>query len=207
MTHCENVVCTVFQTATLDTAGTSGWDPAIAIGADGLAIVAHYDTTNRDLRVTHCQSVACSSATSRAVDTAGDVGSDAAIMIGADQRPLIAHSDLTTRGLRLTHCADATCGAATSVSLPQGQEPLLAPGPGGVPTLAFFRRFTDVELMLGRCADARCTDVPAAVVSTGTPSGRGISMAIDRDGLPVVAHYNVATGMLGVTRCGTVTCR
>ena len=207
VTHCENVVCTVFRTFTLDTAGTTGWDPAIAVGADGLAIVAHYDGTNGDLRVTHCQNVACSSATSLTVDASGNVGSDAAIMIGADQRPLIAHTDLTTRGVRLTHCDDATCSAATSVTLPQGQEPMLVPGPGGAPTLAFYRRFADYELMLGRCADSRCSDAPVTLVPTGAPSGRGISMAIDRDGLPVIAHYNVSTGMLRVTRCGTVTCR
>ncbi|MCC6989262.1 MAG: hypothetical protein IT181_09710, partial [Acidobacteria bacterium] len=207
VTHCENVVCTVFRTFAVDTAGTSGWDPAIAIGADGLAIVAHYDAANGDLRVTHCQNVACSSATSRTVEASGNVGSDAAIVIGADQRPLIAHADLTTRGVRLTHCDDATCSAATGVTVTQGQQPVLAHGQSGGPALAFFRQFTDYELMLGRCGDARCSAVPVVLVPTGAPAGRGVSIAVDREGLPVIAHYNISTRMLRVTRCGTATCR
>ncbi len=207
VTHCENVVCTVFQTVTVDSAGTSGWDPAIAIGTDGLAIVAHYDATSGDLRATHCQNVACSSATTRIVETAGNVGSDAAIMVGADGRPLIAHSDLTTGGVRLTHCDDATCSTATSVTVPQGQDPILARGPGGTPVLGLYRFFFDYELMVGQCDTARCGNVQVGLVPTGAPSARGLSMAIDRDGVPVIAHRNVSTGQLRVTRCGTATCR
>jgi hypothetical protein len=207
VTHCENVVCTVSRTFTVDAVGTSGWDPAMTIGADGFAIIAHYDTANGDLRVTHCVNIDCSGATSRTVDATGNLGFDAAIMIGADQRPLIAHSDLTSNGVRLTHCDDATCSASTSITLPQGQDPTLVAAPGGVPTLTFYRRFVDFEVMFGRCADERCGNAQAGLLPTGAPSGRGLSMAIDRDGLAAIAHRNPVTGQLRVTRCGTVTCR
>lgn len=204
--HCENAACTAFRTATVDGSSRGGFKAAMAIGADGVAIIAHRDPTNGDLRVTHCNDVVCTSATSVNVDTAGNVGDEPAIMIGADQRALIAHIDPTTSTLRFTHCNDLACSAATTVTAGQGRYPAIAAGPDGLPTVA-FTEVVDFELKVGRCADARCSTMTAALAPTGQPAAAVVSMALDTTGIPTLAHVDFSSSTLRVTRCGTVTCQ
>ena len=53
--HCTTTACTSTDTPqTLDSAGIVGWYPSIAIGTDGMPIVAYFDAINGDLKVVHC---------------------------------------------------------------------------------------------------------------------------------------------------------
>jgi hypothetical protein len=58
----------------LDSAGNVGMSTAIAIGTDGLGLIAYSDDSNVNLKVAHCNNVACSSAATVTLDSAGDVG-------------------------------------------------------------------------------------------------------------------------------------
>jgi hypothetical protein len=42
----------------LDTAGDVGSYASLAIGADGLGLIAYYDQTNGDLKAAHCSNTA-----------------------------------------------------------------------------------------------------------------------------------------------------
>ena len=44
---------------------TTGWYPALEIGADGNPVISHHDREKGDLLVTHCDNPECSSATLR----------------------------------------------------------------------------------------------------------------------------------------------
>lgn len=45
--------------ALLDRSGVVGRSPSLALGADGLVLIAYYDMTNGDLRVLHCGNAPC----------------------------------------------------------------------------------------------------------------------------------------------------
>ena len=89
--------------------GDVGRDSAIAIGADGNAVIAYTDTTNNDLGVAHCIDTACSAVTTTRHASAGVDGVRPAIVIGADGLPLIVHIDRTAESYIVTHCSSAFC--------------------------------------------------------------------------------------------------
>lgn len=68
---CNDTTCSVTcglggsTCTTVDTTGDSGWDSSIAIGAEGLPIIAHYDSVGQDLRVVKCANPFCMSGWSR----------------------------------------------------------------------------------------------------------------------------------------------
>jgi hypothetical protein len=106
VSHCLNVTCTA--TSTPVTAGVGSIEaPSVAIGGDGLGVVAYYDSTNQDLDVAHCADPACSTVTNTAVDQFGNEGEHPSITIGSDGLPLISYSG--DQGLKVVHCADPAC--------------------------------------------------------------------------------------------------
>ena len=59
MTHCDNPSCTTATSSTVDKPGVTVGAGGVAIGVDGLPIVAHVQFPN-SLRVTYCSNRACS---------------------------------------------------------------------------------------------------------------------------------------------------
>ena len=51
---------TIFTVSIVDRAGDVGKYSSIAIGSDGLPVIAYYDATNQDLKVAHCSRTGCS---------------------------------------------------------------------------------------------------------------------------------------------------
>ena len=71
VTHRGDAACAEATTSTpnpLGETGRLGVEPSIAIGVDGLPIIAHRDADATDLRVEHCADVACSTATTSRPD-------------------------------------------------------------------------------------------------------------------------------------------
>ncbi len=113
VTHCGTVGCSAGNiSTTVDAPGNQvGRTSAIAVGADGLAIISHQDGTAGALRVTHCGNVACTAGNVSVTvdDPVNTVGLHSAIAIGTDGLPVISHSDQTARALRVAKCGTATC--------------------------------------------------------------------------------------------------
>src|SRR6266700_2675732 len=57
---------------------------ALAIGTDGLGVIAYYDATNADLKVAHCSNIDCTTASTTTIDSVGSVGAYTSLMIGSD---------------------------------------------------------------------------------------------------------------------------
>ena len=51
--HCSDTNCTAATITDLDTQGNVGDMSTIAVGADGLGLIAYYDSTNGNLKVAH----------------------------------------------------------------------------------------------------------------------------------------------------------
>jgi len=108
--HCVNVLCTAVTQASVQTGVFTGWFGSIALGADGLGVIAFTDETNQNLEVARCADAACSSLTHTVVDEFDNQGFGAdSVAIGADGLPLIAYMDTTSNILKVAHCADVAC--------------------------------------------------------------------------------------------------
>jgi hypothetical protein len=102
--HCNDVACVGANETitTVDNAADVGRFSSIAIGADDLPIISHYDATAFALKVTHCNDVACAGAdetNSTVDDPTSAVGSQTSLAIGADGLPVISYSDDTATAL------------------------------------------------------------------------------------------------------------
>lgn len=106
-----------FKLGTLDSAGTVGWATSLAIGADGLGLIAYYDLGSFDLKVAHCDNLACTSATLSTLDSLHAVGLYASLAIGADGLGLISYLDFSANDLKVAHCNDLACTSATLTTL------------------------------------------------------------------------------------------
>lgn len=211
VTHCSDAACTAATSTNVDTAVglVTGKHTSIAIGTDGLAIVSHYDETNRKLRISHCSNAACTAATHATISSANDIGQYTSIAIGADGMPVVSHRDVTSGDLRVTHCGNLTCTSATTVRIdtPQvvGIGTSLAIGRDGVPIVSTLDASTNT-LRVTYCGTVTCSSARWTNLDTADYSGMGSSIVIGSDGLPVISHYHGSTRAFRVSRCADVTC-
>ena len=90
-----------------------GRDPSVAIGSDGLPIMAARAGSGSTtvLRIIHCNDVACAGANESATDEVMGVpfGRNISIVIGDDDLPVIVHSDNNNGDIYVTHCSTMSC--------------------------------------------------------------------------------------------------
>ena len=199
-----------------DTVG-GGADPSIAIGADGLGLIAYYDQTNADLKVAHCDNVLCTSATTATLDSAGNVGGYTSIAIGADGLGLISYFDSTPNyDLKVAHCSDIACTSATTTTLDSagvvGNYTSIAIGADGLGLISYHDS-TNKGIKVAHCDDIPCT---SATLSTIVPGffGSSTSIAVGADGLGIVAYstfqapdFVISAAHCHDTRCSSATSR
>jgi hypothetical protein len=111
VSHCSNQACSAVTSFSLDTTGNVGHLTSIAIGSDGLGVVAYHDFSNGNLRVARCGNTLCNAVGSVwTVDADLDnVGRFAGITIGADGFPLISYQHVALGQLKVAHCASFAC--------------------------------------------------------------------------------------------------
>jgi hypothetical protein len=109
--HCEDVACTSASATTVTHDGNDiGFYASVAIAPDGMATIAHVDTTDQALLVTRCTDRAClNSQTVAAADPGFSIQYLVAALTGADGLPLVGFVDFDSGGLWVTHCSDRFC--------------------------------------------------------------------------------------------------
>jgi hypothetical protein len=195
--HCNDAACSSANVVLFEPGGQA---PSIAIGGDGLPLVAYRVGTA--VRVAHCDDVACRSST---IETLGPASTfdRPAIAWGGDGRPLVVYA--TTTELRAAHCLDARCSSATVSTLDTSSgfsEPAVAIGRDGLPLVAYHGPW---GLQLARCWDAGCTSRRTRVIAS--EASIGTSIVIGRDGLPLVAYLNAASTQVSLAQCTNADCR
>jgi hypothetical protein len=213
---CVNAACTT-GTSTLSTvdnsAGDVGQYTSIAIGADGLPVIAYHDVTNFDLKVAKCVNAACTGeSTLSIVDEAGNVGAFASIAIGADGLPVIAYYDNTSFDLNVAKCVNAACTGESTISTVDapanvGMYTSIAIGADGLPVIAYWD-LTNFDLKVAKCTNAACTAGTStlSIVDSAGNVGSRASLSIGADGLPVIAYYDLTNGDLKVAKCANAAC-
>jgi hypothetical protein len=199
------------RVATIDSSGDVGRYTSVAIGADGLGLIAYYDATNKDLKVAHCSDVVCSTATLSTLDSTGDVGQFASVAIGSDGLGLISYYDATNGDLKAAHCLDASCSTASVNTLDTGgdvgQFASIAIGSDGLGLIAYVDVTANV-VKVAHCSNQACSaatsrSVGVAFFSTYRKNLGRPSVAIGPDGLGLIS---VPGFPLGIVHCTDVPC-
>jgi len=97
----------------VDAAPDSGWESSIAIGRDGLPIVAYLDLDGDRLKVVHCGDEACAAGNAVAVvDGSSCIAEATSVAIGDDGLPVISGCG-ANGSLTVAHCGTPTCEAGS----------------------------------------------------------------------------------------------
>ena len=193
-----------------DTVG-GGADPSIAIGADGLGLIAYYDQTNADLKVAHCDNVLCTSATTATLDSAGNVGGYTSIAIGADGLGLISYFDSTPNSdLKVAHCDNILCTSATTATLDSagnvGGYTSIAIGADGLGLISYFDSTPNYDLKVAHCSDIACTSATTTTLDSAGVVGNYTSIAIGADGLGLISYHDSTNKGIKVAHCDDIPC-
>jgi hypothetical protein len=112
---CGDSACTTGNTiTTLDSTNGAGLFTSLAIGADGMPVVAYYNGTSSDLMFLKCTNLNCTSGSTTTVQAASDVGSFASVAMGVDGLPIIAYEERLAEEVVLVKCANAACDSTNN---------------------------------------------------------------------------------------------
>ncbi|MBT8213220.1 MAG: right-handed parallel beta-helix repeat-containing protein, partial [Acidimicrobiia bacterium] len=201
--RCDDSDCTSgfgFITV-VDSVGDVGRDTDMAIGADGLPIIAYYDVTNTALKVAHCDDTDCATATITTVDSTNDRGREPSIAIGYDGLPKITYYDASADRLRFARCDDAACTSSTQTTLTlAGVGPVsdIEMGPDGFPWIAYESGDT---VYVRYCYTDSCGSSFASPIDFGGDiEGQYLDMVIPpATGTPVLGYYDITEGRFTIT--------
>ncbi len=204
---CGNNACTSGNTITaVDTAGTTGLDPSMAIGADGLPIVSYYKsfTYSTNLIILKCGNNACTSGNT--ITTVVTNGMFSSIAIGADGLPAVSYYGFPNNNLRILKCGNNACTSGNTITVvdtgnQRGRYNSIAIGADNLPIVSYSNYGV---LRILKCGNNACTSGNTITVVDTDNVGRDSSIAIGADGLPIVS-YNYYDS-LRILKCGNNAC-
>ena len=161
---CVNAGCTGTSTiTTVDNTSLSGLYTSLALGADGLPVVAYqaFGGAGFTSKVVKCGNSACSSGnTLTLVDVqTGSGGRDNSITVPADGRPLLISSG---NSIRVVRCGNVACSSGNQASYAvsdaeTGILTSLAVAPDGLPIYSYYSvGTTPAALGIVKCSNAGC---------------------------------------------------
>ena len=165
--HCGNRACAAGNTST---AVADSLASSLAIGRDGLPLIAYAKSELERLEVVHCSNRACTAGNT--TSTFGNLSGNFVLTIGRDGLPLISyHGDASnpsgSAGVELLHCGNRSCtsgNATTNVVSGYGiGNAAIAIGTTGDPSSA-----TTSEANSRRCTAAIAPAAPATAVMSST---------------------------------------
>ncbi|MBI2574780.1 hypothetical protein HYV82_02760 [Candidatus Woesearchaeota archaeon] len=217
---CGNVACSEGNNVTTVVSGNpSAGNRDIAIGSDGLPVIAYLNSSDGDIHVLKCGNAACSVGNTEAnVDSTGNIGQFIHMAIAPDGMPIISYADGANRGLRVAKCGNINCSASNTLTTlaASGTDTdvaafnSIAIGSDGLPIIAYANDTTN-SLILIKCGNAACSTgntnfTVDGIGNIGGNIGRHNSIAIGMDGLPIISYYNQSNGTLKVVKCGNLNC-
>jgi hypothetical protein len=210
---------TVSQTNTLlESTNSPGlYGTSVAIGADGLPIIAYYENVSGNMKVMHCGNASCSSGNVTTVADAGGNGGDSnvsrlEIAVAPDGLAVISYHDSSVGALKVYKCADTNCttGTATSVDTGGGRGMFnqIAISADGLPIISYQGDYGD-SLKVVKCGNATCSSgntITTLTASSGLGAGRYNDIAIGIDGLPVIMDDEAVGNDMVFFKCGNAAC-
>lgn len=216
--RCTNTSCSGAQARVVvdATVGTGG-SLSMAVGSDGLPVIAYSDGGAGSLKLARCTNADCSTRSIVTVDDpANNVGSNTSIAIGTAGLAVISYRDNTAGALKIARCGNVDCNAGNTINTISAAgsnvfSTRIAVGADGAPLVVFNE--SGVALRVLRCGSANCSSgntlgaiyVAANPISAGSPA-----LAIGSDQLPLVAFTTLDNGTdskLWLAKCGNRSCQ
>ncbi|MGZ4308464.1 MAG: collagen-like triple helix repeat-containing protein [Gaiellaceae bacterium] len=210
--HCGNAACSSGNTITaVDSVCDVGSGSSIAIGADGLGLIAYLDTTNGHLKVAHCANVACTSVVATTVDNASGVGFETSVTIGVDGLGLVSYFDNGNADLKVAHCSDAGCSSATLTTVDStglvGEFTSATVGADNLAVISYYDHTgANLDLKVAHCSNVTCTTATTTTVDSVGDVGWGSSITVGSDGLPFVTYRDITNNAVASTHCPNAFC-
>ena len=217
---CGDVACTSVSIVTVDDDPLAiiGEHVDVAIGADGLPVMAYAVMPGGSLRVAKCADATCASRTTHDLDQPS-VGQFASIAIGADGNPVVSYYDFHQNGaLKVAKCTDAACAQPAIVSLldDRGRQVgvfnAIAIRPDGNPVISYRRCFfdaVDCVLAVAECRTPDCAG-PVDLLTIDHRDdeivGDNTDIRIGADGAAVISYYDETTSSVHFAKCSVQTC-
>ena len=192
-------------------AANGGSYTAVAIGADGLPIIAYQDTTNLDLRVAHCNDVQCDNGTTKTVLDATNAGYYNSITIGADGLAIISYQSEASApfALKVAHCENIQCTASTITTLDNsgsvGYYTSITINRLDHPLISYYDN-PNGNLKLASCNNAACTSFTIFTLDSTGLVGSYTSITLGDLGLADISYYDATTQSLKIAFCANDTC-
>jgi hypothetical protein len=217
---CEDVSCTNVSIVTVDDDPlvTIGEHVDVAIGTDGLPVMAYAVMPGGSLRVAKCEDATCASRTTHDLDQPS-VGRFASIAVGADGNPVVSYYDFHQQGaLKVAKCIDAACaGPAIVTTLDDrgtgtGRYNAITIRPDGNPAISYRRGFFDdasTVLAVAECHSPDCAGVVDLLTVDQRDDeivGDNTDIRIGADGAAVISYYDETTSSVHFAKCSIQTC-
>jgi hypothetical protein len=217
---CEDISCTNVSIVTVDDdpLAAIGEHVDIAIGSDGLPVMAYAVMPGGSLRVAKCMDATCASRATHDLDQPS-VGQFASIAIGADGNPVVSYHDFQQDGaLKVAKCTDAACEQPAIVSLldDRGRQVgvfnAIAIRPDGNPVISYRRCFFDAVDCVLAVAECRTPDCAGPVDLLTVDHrhdeivGDNTDIRIGSDGAAVISYYDETTSSVHFAKCSVQTC-
>ena len=159
---CSTASCAGVATITLfDVAEESGNSSSLAIGTDGLSVVAYTGGVvgASTIKVLKCATATCASGTTTLVDSSANVTTPS-MTVPADGLPIISYYDQTNTRLKTVKCGNASCSASNTFTVVDagpnvGQGNSIAMSADGLPVIAYYDEIAG-DLKVYKCANAFC---------------------------------------------------
>jgi len=217
---CADLACTSASIVTVDDDPLAliGEHVDVAIGVDGLPVMAYAVMPGGALRVAKCGDATCASRTTHDLDQPS-VGRFASIAIGADGNPVVSYYDFQQQGaLKVAKCTDAACVQPAIVSLldDRGRQVgvfnAIAIRPDGNPVISYRRCFfdaVDCVLAVAECRTPDCAG-PVDLLTIDHRDdeivGDNTDIRIGADGAAVISYYDETTSSVHFAKCSVQTC-
>ena len=191
--------------------GETGYYPSVALGADGLPVVAFYSSPDNRLNLLKCGDPSCIGPTATSiVDTNVSGSGRIGLVVGADGFPIISYTTSNTNLLRVAKCLNSSCSGgavflATIDSTSQAYSPSIALGSDAVPIISYS--FAGGGLKVAKCATALCAGPATITVVDGASNvGYGSSIKVPSDGLPIISYADGSSQRVKLAKCADTAC-
>lgn len=216
--HCNDRPCTSATIAVLDRSPGAAGDPALpgvgmdtalAVGRDGLPIIAFRDGDDSALKVARCSDERCTQAVILTMVRAPgmDPAHDSALVLDPTGLPIVAYADWSDDGVYVARCENQNCSSVTVRRVDREEDGTsgdvsLVLDARGLPVVAYRQRLPGDErasrvLRVVRCEDIACerAQAPETVDDRGR-TGYSPRLLLLNDGTLAIAYGDATQGAL-----------
>jgi hypothetical protein len=213
--RCASLPSTLSTVYTATTAMNAFNGVAIAVGLDGLPIIA-FVSDAKTLIVLKCGNAPCNGGNTVTVaDASGSVGpASLAIAVPSDGNPVISYAhepSVVSASLRVVKCGNALCSSGNVINTVDatvaqvGRKSAIAiSSVDGLPIIS-YNSTTDLQLKVAKCGNAACSAANTVTLVGAANSGSTTSIAIRASGNPLIV-YQSPTNAWTLMDCGNPQC-